>query len=203
MNRKQAHGWLQKLAILLALAPLLSATLAPLSNTAAAAPAGHSMGTASVIVQPGSADRFYKVQIGASGIYKITYQALADAGLPVASVSLPTFQLFEQGVEVGRQVVDADIDQHQIGVVVKHVALQAFPRVGARIAADHVILGATPDENAIVVIGQLKFSGDVGADRVSCDSVSGRADIGDDNALRPVAADQVAFSCFIAPDDVE
>lgn len=55
---------------------------------------------------PGSAERFYKVTIGASGIYALTYESLSAAGLPVDTLDPATFQLFEQGQEVARQVTD-------------------------------------------------------------------------------------------------
>lgn len=57
---------------------------------------------------PGSGDHFYKVAVGQTGMQAISYTALAAAGLPVASLDPATFQLFEQGSEIARRVVDAD-----------------------------------------------------------------------------------------------
>ncbi len=60
------------------------------------------------VVLPGSADRFYKITIGASGIYKVTYDALLAAGMPMTGLDPATFQVFERGQEIARRVVDAN-----------------------------------------------------------------------------------------------
>lgn len=57
---------------------------------------------------PGSGDHFYKLTVTTTGIQAVTYAALAAAGLPVATIDPATFQIFEQGEEIARQVVDAD-----------------------------------------------------------------------------------------------
>ncbi len=56
--------------------------------------------------QPGVDDNFYKVVVPQTGLYQITYENLRDAGLPVDSIVPSTLQLFEQGVEIARTVVD-------------------------------------------------------------------------------------------------
>ncbi len=62
----------------------------------------------SVVVLPGSGGHFYKIQVGQTGMQAITYEMLAAAGLPLATIDPTTFQLFEQGTEIARRVVDAD-----------------------------------------------------------------------------------------------
>lgn len=57
---------------------------------------------------PGSAANFYKLTINQSGMVAVTYGALAAAGVPVDTLDPATFQVFEQGSEVARRVVDAD-----------------------------------------------------------------------------------------------
>ncbi len=57
---------------------------------------------------PGVDPNFYKLTIGQAGMYSVSYAALAAAGLPVDTLDPATFQLYEQGSEIARQVVDAD-----------------------------------------------------------------------------------------------
>lgn len=108
-NRSQTAG---RVAALIVLA--LSALLGSVASSGAAPehsslPAGHN-GTPDVVVLPGSGEHFYKIQIGQTGMHVITYEMLAAAGLPVTSLNPGTFQLFEQGIEIARQIVDADGD---------------------------------------------------------------------------------------------
>ena len=57
---------------------------------------------------PGVDDNFYKLAVSQSGMQAVTYTALANAGLPVDTLDPTTFQIYEQGTEVARRVVDAD-----------------------------------------------------------------------------------------------
>ncbi len=57
---------------------------------------------------PGSAANFYKLTINQSGMVAVTYETLAAAHLPVDTLDPTTFQVFEQGSEIARRVVDAD-----------------------------------------------------------------------------------------------
>jgi len=43
---------------------------------------------------------YYKVKIGKTGIYRISYQALVDAAIPLARVKGDNFQLFHMGQEI-------------------------------------------------------------------------------------------------------
>ena len=57
---------------------------------------------------PGIDANFYKLTVSQSGMQAVTYTALAAAGLPVDTLDPTTFQIYEQGTEVARRVVDAD-----------------------------------------------------------------------------------------------
>ncbi|MBM4459969.1 MAG: DUF11 domain-containing protein [Chloroflexi bacterium] len=57
---------------------------------------------------PGVDANFYKVGVIQTGMYALTYDALAAAGLPVGVLDPATLQLYEQGVEIGRDLVDAN-----------------------------------------------------------------------------------------------
>lgn len=50
--------------------------------------------------QPGTADNFYKLDVSADGLYRLTYADLQAAGLPVDTLDPTTFQVFEQGAEI-------------------------------------------------------------------------------------------------------
>ncbi len=57
---------------------------------------------------PGSAANFYKLTVNQSGMVAVTYETLAAAQLPVDTLDPTSFQLFEQGSEIARRIVDAD-----------------------------------------------------------------------------------------------
>ncbi|PKO21901.1 MAG: hypothetical protein CVU38_12165, partial [Chloroflexi bacterium HGW-Chloroflexi-1] len=57
---------------------------------------------------PGVDGNFYKLAVSQSGMQVVSYPALANAGLPVDTLDPTTFQIYEQGTEVARRVVDAD-----------------------------------------------------------------------------------------------
>jgi hypothetical protein len=57
---------------------------------------------------PGVDPNFYKLTVSQTGLVRVTYESLQAAGLPVTTLDPATFQLYEQGVEIARQVVDAD-----------------------------------------------------------------------------------------------
>lgn len=40
---------------------------------------------------------YYKISVGADGIYRLSYQSLSDAGVPVSSIAAEHFQLFYLG----------------------------------------------------------------------------------------------------------
>lgn len=43
---------------------------------------------------------YYKISVGADGIYRLSYQSLSDAGVPVSSIAAEHFQLFYLGQEI-------------------------------------------------------------------------------------------------------
>ena len=47
-----------------------------------------------------NADRYYKIKIGEDGIYRLTYQSLLNANIPVQNISAGQYQLFRMGEEV-------------------------------------------------------------------------------------------------------
>lgn len=98
MKTHITHNYI-RLAYGLLLAVLIASALPPMAS-AAQYPAA--------VAVPGSAERFYKLTIGASGLYAVTYEALAAAGVPVDTLDPTTFQVFEQGQEVSRLLVDAN-----------------------------------------------------------------------------------------------
>ncbi|MCX6029515.1 MAG: C25 family cysteine peptidase [Chloroflexi bacterium] len=57
---------------------------------------------------PGVDPNFYKLTINQTGMVKVTYEAMDTAGLPVMTLDPTTFQIYEQGTEVARRIVDAD-----------------------------------------------------------------------------------------------
>jgi uncharacterized repeat protein (TIGR01451 family) len=84
--------------------------LQPFSPAHASSGAGASLvAQPDAVVLPGSGDHFYKVAVSQTGMHAITYTALATAGLPVTTLDPATFQIFEQGTEIVRRVVDTDI----------------------------------------------------------------------------------------------
>jgi len=42
---------------------------------------------------------YYKIQIAQEGIYRLSYQTLVDAGIPVNGIDAKTFQLYHRGIE--------------------------------------------------------------------------------------------------------
>lgn len=99
-----------KIAVLIALVlTTLNMTISPISATSSQRPLPAPSGnTPAIVVLPGSGERFYKVLIGQTGMHAITHDMLAAAGLPLSTIDPTTFQLFEQGTEIARRVVDAD-----------------------------------------------------------------------------------------------
>ncbi len=55
---------------------------------------------------PGTDPNFYKLAVSQSGMIQVTYEALAAAGAPVGSFDPATIQIYEQGVEIARTIVD-------------------------------------------------------------------------------------------------
>jgi hypothetical protein len=51
--------------------------------------------------QPLPGVTYYKIQVNKDGIYQVNYNDLQAAGLPVDTIDPRTFQLFNQGIEVG------------------------------------------------------------------------------------------------------
>jgi hypothetical protein len=43
---------------------------------------------------------YFKINVGNDGIYRLDYQSLADAGVPVSSIAAEHFQLFYMGQEI-------------------------------------------------------------------------------------------------------
>ncbi len=114
MNRKRFGGLRAAHRIAVLIVVVLTALTATISPLKAASPQ-IALGTSTdnipaVAVLPGSAERFYKILIGQTGMHAVTYEMLAAAGLPVDEIDPDTFQLFEQGTEIARRVVDADGD---------------------------------------------------------------------------------------------
>ncbi len=102
----QITGVLQVMMLALILS-IISGSI-PLVAVADDAARSSSAPTPLIVVSPGSDDRFYKLTIGPSGVYAVTYEVLLAAGLPVATLDPATFQIFEQGQETARRVVDAN-----------------------------------------------------------------------------------------------
>ena len=57
---------------------------------------------------PGVSPNFYKITVIQTGMVKVTYEALNAAGLPVTTLDPATIQIYEQGAEIARRIVDAD-----------------------------------------------------------------------------------------------
>lgn len=78
--------------------------------SSALVPAGAVVPTAHAATQatPGQDANFYKLTVTQTGMQAVTYDALAAAGLPVATLNASTIQIYEQGVEIARRIVDAD-----------------------------------------------------------------------------------------------
>jgi hypothetical protein len=89
--------------VCVAVLTLLALCIGPRATTDVAAEAAHSLAAL-----PGSGPNFYKVAVTQTGMQAITYDALASAGLPLASIDSATFKLYEQGTEIARRIVDLD-----------------------------------------------------------------------------------------------
>ncbi len=57
----------------------------------------------------------YRIAINQDGIYRMTYETLQAAGLPVTSLNPTTFQLSNQGQEVALMVTNLDGDTNKFG----------------------------------------------------------------------------------------
>ena len=101
---------LVRLGIVLLLLSSIALGSAPLSAAPLTSSSTERVTSSRVVVGPlpGSSPNFYKVAVTSTGMHAITYEALAAAGLPVTTLDATTFQLFEQGGEIARSVVDAD-----------------------------------------------------------------------------------------------
>lgn len=78
------------------------------SFAGAALPAPAAAASASIPVLPGSAPNFYKLAVKQTGMYSVTYDYLQGAQLPVDTMDLQGFRIYEQGSEIAHQVIDAD-----------------------------------------------------------------------------------------------
>lgn len=76
-----------------------------LPTGAAAAPVALGASHATAPQGPGTSSNFYKIEVTADGLYRLTYTALQAAGLPVSTLDPRTFQLFaSDGAEVALYV---------------------------------------------------------------------------------------------------
>ena len=71
--------------------------------------------TAGISAQPSSwidfSQKYFKIKTASNGIYRIDYQDIIAAGLPISQINTDQFQLYHRGIEQAILVVDGGDNQ--------------------------------------------------------------------------------------------
>lgn len=89
-------------------------------------PPNNSVSLAEAFVPPAG----YKIKVNEDGIYQLTYQKLAEAGLPVDTIQPRTFQLYNRGKEIAIYVYGEEDNKFDANDYIEFYGLKHYPEAG-------------------------------------------------------------------------